>query len=83
MIGGSLDPRESKENPVCTKLSEEKNEATADRKASLIKDAVRVGMMLLNSQKTNFIHRFVLKHMMTFANKANATMYFTAESNYK
>jgi len=51
MIWGSLDPWGTKENPVCTKLKQRKNEATADRKASFIKDAVKVRIMLLISHR--------------------------------
>lgn len=52
MIRGSLDPWGSPgESSMYRAERRKKNEATADRKASLIKDAVRVGITLHNSHR--------------------------------
>lgn len=83
MIRGSLDPRGAKENPVCTEQSraeQRRNEATADRKASLIKDATGEGIIARYShQKPNHAQvencKMIFKYMLLWANKPMYTFH--------
>lgn len=62
MIWGSLHPWGTKENPVCTKLSGGKTRPLLTEKTSLIKDAVRVGIMLLNSNRKYLYTQVLFEH---------------------
>lgn len=77
MIWGSLDPWGTKENLICTEPKRRKNEATADRKASFIKDAVREDFFFYIPMENIFIYNLESKTLYLIATFQLTELHYT------